>query len=122
MNTIAEIADVLKKLKSAVIFTHMRPDGDTLGGALALSRALSFLNVKNEVVNEGEIPERFLFLAGAKKILRRPSFEAEGYLYINCLWIAGSMKGHGYSNDLLDECIRDARAQGRKGLCIFSAQ
>lgn len=30
---------------------------------------------------------------------------AEGYLYINCLWIAGSMKGHGYSNDLLNECI-----------------
>ena len=47
---------------------------------------------------------------------------APGYLYINCLWIAGSMKGHGYSNDLLDECIRDARAQGRKGLCILSAQ
>ena len=34
---------------------------------------------------------------------------AEGYLYINCLWIAGSMKGHGYSNDLLNECIRDAK-------------
>ena len=48
--------------------------------------------------------------------------EAEGYLYINCLWIAGSMKGHGYSNDLLDACIRDARDQGRKGLCILSSE
>ena len=48
--------------------------------------------------------------------------EAEGYLYINCLWVSGSMKGHGYSNDLLDECIRDAKAQGRKGLCILSAE
>lgn len=48
--------------------------------------------------------------------------EAEGYLYINCLWIAGSMKGHGYSNDLLDECMRDAKAQGKKGLCILSAE
>ena len=27
---------------------------------------------------------------------------AEGYIYINCLWVSGSMKGHGYSNDLLD--------------------
>ena len=27
--------------------------------------------------------------------------EAAGYLYINCLWIAGAMKGHGYSTDLL---------------------
>ena len=48
--------------------------------------------------------------------------DAEGYLYIDCLWIAGAMKGHGYSNDLLDECIRDARAQGRKGLCILSSE
>ena len=49
------------------------------------------------------------------------TIEAEGYLYINCLWVSGAMKGHGYSNDLLDECIRDAKTQGRKGFCILSA-
>lgn len=48
--------------------------------------------------------------------------EADGYIYINCLWVSGAMKGHGYSKDLLAECIRDARAQGRKGLCILSAE
>lgn len=48
--------------------------------------------------------------------------EAEGYLHINCLWVAGSMKGHGYSNDLLGECIRDARAQGRRGISILSSE
>lgn len=47
--------------------------------------------------------------------------EADGYLFINCLWIAGSMKGHGYSNDLLDKCVNDAARQGRKGLCILSS-
>lgn len=45
--------------------------------------------------------------------------DAPGYLYINCLWIAGSMKGHGYSSDLLNECIRDAKAQGRQGYASF---
>ena len=48
--------------------------------------------------------------------------DAEGYLFIDCLWVSGSMKGHGYSNDLLKECIRDAEAQGKKGLCILSAE
>ncbi len=48
--------------------------------------------------------------------------EADGYIYINCLWVSGAMKGHGYSKDLLAECIRDARAQGRKGLCTLSAE
>lgn len=47
---------------------------------------------------------------------------ADGYLYINCLWVSGSMKGHGYATDLLDECIRDARAQSKQGLCILCAQ
>ena len=47
---------------------------------------------------------------------------AQGYLYINCLWVSGAMKGHGYSNDLLEACIQDAKAQGRKGLCILSSQ
>lgn len=46
---------------------------------------------------------------------------ADGYIYINCLWVAGSMKGHGYSNDLLSECIRDAGAQKKKGICILCA-
>ena len=48
--------------------------------------------------------------------------DADGYLYINCLWIAGSMKGNGYSNDLLAECIRDAETQNKKGVCILCAE
>ncbi len=47
--------------------------------------------------------------------------EADGYMHINCLWVSGSFKGHGYSNDLLDECIRDSKEKGRKGLCILSS-
>ena len=47
---------------------------------------------------------------------------ADGWLYINCLWIAGSMKGHGYANDLLSECVRDAVAQKKKGICILCAE
>lgn len=32
------------------------------------------------------------------------------------------MKGHGYATDLLDECIRDAKAQGKNGICILCAE
>ena len=48
--------------------------------------------------------------------------EADGYTYIDCLWVSGSFKGHGYSNDLLDACVKDGREQGRKGLCILSSE
>jgi len=47
--------------------------------------------------------------------------EADGYMHINCLWVSGSFKGHGYSNDLLKECIEDSRNKGKKGLCILSS-
>lgn len=47
--------------------------------------------------------------------------EAEGYMYIDCLWVSGSLKGHGYADDLLGACIEDSRAKGKKGLCILGA-
>jgi len=46
---------------------------------------------------------------------------AEGYMYIDCLWVSGSLKGHGYSNDLLNACIEDSKSKGKKGLCILSS-
>ena len=46
---------------------------------------------------------------------------AEGYMYIDCLWVAGSFKGNGYSTDLLNACIEDSKAKGKKGICILSA-
>ena len=47
--------------------------------------------------------------------------EADGYMYIDCLWVSGSFKGHGYSTDLLTACIRESKENGKKGLCILCA-
>ncbi|MBQ8995038.1 MAG: YoaP domain-containing protein [Oscillospiraceae bacterium] len=46
---------------------------------------------------------------------------ADGYMYIDCLWVSGSFKGHGYSNDLLEECVRDSKEKGMFGLCVLSS-
>jgi thiol-disulfide isomerase/thioredoxin len=42
-------------------------------------------------------------------------------MYIDCLWVSGSFKGHGYSTDLLTACIEDSKGKGKKGLCILCA-
>ncbi|MBR2811845.1 MAG: YoaP domain-containing protein [Solobacterium sp.] len=47
--------------------------------------------------------------------------DADGYMYIDCLWVSGSLKGHGYADDLLNACITDSRQKQRKGLCILSS-
>lgn len=48
--------------------------------------------------------------------------DADGYMYIDCLWVSGQFKGQGNSNLLIEECIRDSKAQGRKGLVILSSK
>lgn len=45
----------------------------------------------------------------------------DGYMYIDCLWVSGSFKGHGYSTDLLNTCIEDSKQKGKVGLCILAA-
>ena len=46
---------------------------------------------------------------------------ADGYMYIDCLWVSGSLKGHGYAGDLLNACIEDSKNKGKTGLCILSS-
>lgn len=47
--------------------------------------------------------------------------EADWYMHINCFWVSGSFKGHGYANDLLNACIADAKAQGKYGITVISS-
>ena len=48
--------------------------------------------------------------------------EAEGYMFINCFWVSGQFKGQGNSNLLLEECIKDSKENGKKGLCVLSSK
>ena len=48
--------------------------------------------------------------------------EAEYYMHINCFWVSGQFKGLGNSNLLLNECIKDSKEKGKKGLCILSSK
>lgn len=47
--------------------------------------------------------------------------EAGGYMHINCFWVSGQLKGQGYANLLLEECVRDSREKGKQGLVILSS-
>ena len=80
---------------------------------------------------EGRFDEGLVFLKSAERgkcfIEYIPAenawvpIEAEGYTYIDCLWVSGSFKGHGYSSDLLSACEKESREKGKKGLCILAA-
>jgi ribosomal protein S18 acetylase RimI-like enzyme len=46
---------------------------------------------------------------------------ANGYMHINCFWVSGQFKGHGYANELLQQCMDDAREKGKFGLTVISS-
>lgn len=47
--------------------------------------------------------------------------EAEGYLFIHCLWVVGQSKGKGYAGLLLKECLADAKRLGFKGVAVLAS-
>ncbi len=81
--TLQEIAARVKAAKSAVVITHMRPDGDAFGSALGLSAALDRLGISNVVCDESDVPSNLAFLAGTEKI-RKELPEAELYIAVDC--------------------------------------
>lgn len=44
---------------------------------------------------------------------------APGYMFIDCLWVAGSYKGHGLGARLLQECIEDSKDMN--GIVVISS-
>ena len=83
MNELKEIAEVLKNIHSAAIFTHMRPDGDTVGSGMALAAALEKRGVKCELLNEGALPACFSHLEGAERFRTKPALDAEAYIAVD---------------------------------------
>ncbi|MGH4118452.1 YoaP domain-containing protein [Clostridium sp.] len=48
--------------------------------------------------------------------------DADGYMFINCFWVSGQLKGMGNSNLLLEECIKDSKEKGKLGLVVLSSK
>jgi L-amino acid N-acyltransferase YncA len=47
--------------------------------------------------------------------------QAPGYLVIHCLWVVGKGKGKGYGTRLVQDCITEARTQGKHGVVMLSS-
>jgi ribosomal protein S18 acetylase RimI-like enzyme len=46
---------------------------------------------------------------------------AQDYLVIHCLWVVGKGKGKGYGSRLLNLCIDDAHAAGKRGVAMVAS-
>lgn len=101
-----------------------------------------FLNPKNEgyLIKKDWLLKRFaeglkiklLYLEGDKKCYGFNEYipgeyawravDAEGYLFIHCIWITpNAMKKRGYGSLLVKECIDDARKQDKFGVAVVTS-
>jgi phosphoesterase RecJ-like protein len=65
----------LSLASSVLIGTHLNPDGDALGSALAMSQYLNALGIENEIVCHHPAPRNLQFLPRVDRIRTEPKHE-----------------------------------------------
>lgn len=70
-----QIATILRTSRSVLIACHVEPDGDCLGSALALARAVGQRGVRALVGSADGVPEPFTALPGADRVVTAPPTE-----------------------------------------------
>jgi len=48
--------------------------------------------------------------------------QGDNYIYIYCLWVAGSFKGKGIAKELLEYAIKDSKEKGMSGICTLTSK
>lgn len=60
--------NLLKDVKKMAIFTHLNPDGDAIGSALAFQMAMKQINIESEIFIANEVPQTLSWMAGSENI------------------------------------------------------
>lgn len=70
-----ELLDFLRKEDGFLIATHINPDGDCLGSAIALSMSLQKLGKKTVLLCKDPVPQQYRFLPGHEKFITFESLQ-----------------------------------------------
>lgn len=79
--------ELLQKLRGAreiVVVSHISPEGDAIGSALALTMGLRELGKRVEAICHSGLPKRYAFLPGADEVKQFPSFQPDLLVLVDC--------------------------------------
>lgn len=82
--TTAEITTELLKYKSVLIFSHNRPDGDTVGAATALRLALIKKGVNADLICAYDIPEKLKYIETASVYKKSVDGNYQAFVAVDC--------------------------------------
>jgi phosphoesterase RecJ-like protein len=84
MNNTKKIIYELGKANYAAIVCHSNPDGDTLGGAFALSAALSKKGIQSDVLCNNILPDKYSFLNDVKLLNILDKNKYDVIVFVDC--------------------------------------
>lgn len=84
MISLSELSSKLKNENSIALFCHIRPDGDSIGSAVALCLALRSLGKKADVFCDDLIPSRFFFLNAVRSVKNTLDEVYSAFVAIDC--------------------------------------
>ena len=99
--TFGEIAAAISNHQSFLVLSHIRPDGDALGCAIAMGLCLKQLGKQVKIWNEDGLLEKFSFLPGSE-IVTKPPAEPEEFDVVIALDTAAFSR--------LGTCVQSIRA------------
>lgn len=97
-----QFSDAVRQSPSVLISTHLNPDGDALGSALAMSLYLDSIEVENEVICNNLAPYNLEFLPHKDRIRLTPKKKHELAIVLDL----DSLERLGKTRDAIEDCGR----------------
>lgn len=102
MITRTETASILKSVDNVLILTHRSPDGDTLGSAFALCRALQSLGKSAKIICADILPDKYSYMFDS---ITEQDFEPEYIVAVDVADVSLLGKELDFYKDKVNLCI-----------------
>ncbi len=84
MRVPAKLVRTLQSADHIVVASHINPEGDAIGSALALAIGLQQMGKCVQVVCHNGVPQRYAFLPNAPSVLPEPTFPPHLLVLVDC--------------------------------------
>ncbi len=108
MRDVAGIAEALAGAESVCICSHVSPDGDTIGSALAMRLILQQMGRRSRLFCQDKVPDNLMFLPGAGEI-RRPEENGDEKYDLFLSVDVSDIARLGECEKLMSRCSRSAQ-------------
>ena len=108
MRPFAEIVRAIQAAETIALVSHVNPDGDTIGSALAVKQGLEKIGKTARVYCQDKVPDNLAFLKGAGEYLKPEEASRTRFDLLLCVDVADELR-MGSCAALLERCDHTAQ-------------